>query len=449
MPDVPPRTVYAVSELAQLLRGVVEDSFPRVWVSGEISNLSRPASGHWYFTLKDDQAQLRAAMFRNANLHVRPPPQNGDAVLVRAQLSVYTARGDLQLICEHLEPAGEGALLRAFEALKQRLGAEGLFDPARKRPPPAVPRGIGLVTSATGAAVQDVLTTLARRFPLAPVWLWPVPVQGEAAAPAIVRALTGLPQRAPVDVVLLVRGGGSLEDLWAFNEEPVARAIRACAVPVITGVGHETDSTIADFAADLRAPTPTAAAERATPELAQWRQRLQRLQETAARLLRQAQAQRSRERLQLVTRLQRQHPGRRLQDAAQRLDGLSTTLSSAIRRRLRQNEQQRIDLQRRLRRAAPLPRLGQAEPALLRLQQRLQSAGERRLHSETLRLSQATRSLQALSPLAVLERGYALVLDPDGRVVQQRATAASAEQLTLVLRDGRVKVRPDPLQGSD
>jgi exodeoxyribonuclease VII large subunit len=444
MPELPPRTVYAVSELAQLLRGVVEDSFPRVWVSGEISNLSRPASGHWYFTLKDDQAQLRAAMFRNANLHVRPPPKNGDAVLVRAQLSVYTARGDLQLICEHLEPAGEGALLRAFEALKQRLGAEGLFDPALKRPIPPVPRGIGLITSATGAAVQDVLSTLARRFPLVPVWLLPVPVQGEAAAPAIVRALAELPARAPVDVVLLVRGGGSLEDLWAFNEESVARAIRACAVPVISGVGHETDTTIADFAADLRAPTPTAAAEHSTPDLAQWRQNLARLEDALLRPLRQTQA---RQRLaldQLKARLQRQHPGRRLQDAAQRLDSVSTTLLTLMRRRLREPALAQAQLQQRLQRAAPTQLLRQAAPVHDRLQQRLRAAMQARLTAAAQRTAQASRELQALSPLAVLERGYALVLDESGRVVARRDQAAAADPLTLVLRDGRLKVRPLP-----
>lgn len=442
MPEVLPRTIYAVSELAQLLRGVVEDSFPRVWVSGEISNLSRPASGHWYFTLKDDQAQLRAAMFRNSNLQVRPVPKNGDAVLVRAQLSVYAARGDLQLICEHLEPAGEGALLRAFEALKQRLATEGLFDAAIKRPPPTIPRGIGLITSATGAAVQDVLTTLARRFPLVPVWLWPVPVQGDAAAPAIARALRDLPDRAPVDVVLLVRGGGSLEDLWAFNEEAVARAIRACRVPVISGVGHETDTTIADFAADLRAPTPTAAAERATPDVAQWRNTLERLDDALRRPLRQSVQRHHLALQQLYGRLQRQHPKRRLQDAEQRLDTLSNTLQTSLRRRLREADAAATQWALRLQRAAPSRQLQLAAPALERLQQRLLAAMRRRLDTATQDHTRQMRELQALSPLAVLERGYALVLDEGGRVIQQRAQALGQERLTLVLKDGRVPVRP-------
>ncbi|ULQ46722.1 exodeoxyribonuclease VII large subunit [Flagellatimonas centrodinii] len=444
MLGTPPRTVYAVSELAQLLRGVVEDSFPRVWVQGEISNLSRPASGHWYFTLKDGSAQLRSAMFRGANLHVRPPPQNGDQVLVRAQVSFYTARGDLQLICEHLEPAGEGALLRAFEDLKRRLAAEGLFDEAVKRPIPAVPRAIGLITSATGAAVQDVLTTLARRFPLAPVYLWPVPVQGEAAPAALVAALQGLPGRAPVDVILLVRGGGSLEDLWAFNDEAVARAIRACAVPVISGVGHETDTTIADFAADLRAPTPTAAAERAAPELRAWQEALQRLQLDLQRPIRRR-LQRDRETLvQLDGRLARQRPLRRLQDAAQRLDDWQATLVRAIRRQLADRASRQAVLAERLRTADPRRRLAPLLAATAASEHRLQVAMARRLERERHRLSSAERTLQGLSPLAVLGRGYAIVRQADGSLVRSPQQVAPGVALDVQVAEGVIPVRVRP-----
>ena len=218
---------YRVSELADLLRGLLDDALPSVWVEGEISNLSRPASGHWYFTLKDGQAQLRCAMFKNRNHYVRPVPQNGDQVRVRAKVDFYTGRGDLQLICEALEPAGVGALLLAFEQLKKKLAAEGLFDAQLKRALPAMPQHIGVITSGTGAAVQDIKATLARRWPLATVWLAPVPVQGSEAPAAIVRALAALPQTTPVEVVILARGGGSLEDLWAFNDEAVVRAVRA------------------------------------------------------------------------------------------------------------------------------------------------------------------------------------------------------------------------------
>ncbi|MEW6168839.1 MAG: exodeoxyribonuclease VII large subunit [Pseudomonadota bacterium] len=436
--STPARVVYQVSELADLLRALVEDALPRVWVQGEISNLSRPASGHWYFTLKDASAQLRCAMFRNANLYVRPPPGNGDCVLVRAQVSVYTARGDLQLICEHLEPAGTGALLRAFEELKRRLAAEGLFDEARKRPLPRLPRRIGLITSASGAAVHDVLTTLARRYPLAPVFLYPVPVQGADAAPAIVRALEELPQRVPVDVVILARGGGSLEDLWAFNDERVARAVRACTVPVVCGVGHEVDVTIADFAADLRAPTPTAAAERVAPDIADW---YGAIAECRARLARagerQMQALAQRQRM-LETRLQAQHPARRLQDRAQRLDEISlracravATATAAARHRLQQ-------LQSRLQAHSPAAALLRRQRALDELLTRLASVQQRRAAQADLRLERAASMLASLDPHAVLKRGYAIALDADGRALTDAAQTRIGDALRIVLARGDV-----------
>ncbi|MFT4047978.1 MAG: exodeoxyribonuclease VII large subunit, partial [Solimonas sp.] len=389
----PVRTIYQVSELAEVLRGLIEDALPRVWVQGEISNFSRPASGHWYFTLKDARAQLRCAMFRNANLYIRPQPRDGDAVLIRAQMSFYAARGELQLICEHLEPAGEGALLRAFEALKRRLASEGLFDEHVKREIPKRPRAIGIITSGTGAALHDMRTTLARRYPLAPVWLMPVPVQGAEAPPAIVRALRALPRRAPVDVILLARGGGSLEDLWAFNDERVARAIRACAVPVISGVGHEIDVTIADFAADLRAPTPTAAAERAAPDIADWLLNLRSLDNRIAgateRRLQRA-AQRVDEQAQ---RLHAQHPGRRLRERGARLRELDERL-----RRATSQWRHRLDRQldhrcTALQAQAPTRQLAAARHQLERL--------EARAH-ETLRL-------RAAAARARLERADAML----------------------------------------
>ncbi|MGH8482273.1 MAG: exodeoxyribonuclease VII large subunit, partial [Nevskiaceae bacterium] len=286
--------MYSVSEVAEILRGLLEDSLPALRVQGELSNFRNP-SGHWYFTLKDSRAQLRCAMFKGQNYLIKPEPKNGDAVVVRGRLTYYGKAGDAQMVVEHLEPVGEGALLRAFEQLKARLAAEGLFDDKLKRPVPEVPRGIGIVTSPTGAALQDILSTLRRRFPLGQVYVYPVPVQGEAATPAVVKALAELPKRAPVDVIVLARGGGSLEDLWCFNHESIARAIRACAVPVVTGIGHEIDFTIADFAADLRAPTPTGAAEHVSPDAAEWREHLRRLEQ----------------------RLQHAHPGRRLQQLLQ------------------------------------------------------------------------------------------------------------------------------------
>ena len=435
------QTVYAVSELSEMLRGLVEDSLPSLWVEGEISNLARPASGHWYFTLKDSGAQLRCVMFRKANYLVRPQPRDGDQVRVRAQASVYVARGDLQLICEAMEPAGQGALLLAYERLKARLQAEGLFDAAIKRPIPAVPRAIGLITSASGAAVQDVLTALSRRFPLTTVHLLPVPVQGAEAAPAIVKALQQLPVRAPaVELILLVRGGGSLEDLWAFNEEVVARAIRACRVPVISGVGHEVDFTIADFAADLRAPTPTAAAELASPDIADWRRRIDQLGQALTRLQRQMQQQ-SAMRLQRANqRLIALHPGRRLQDRAQRLDELESRLQRALRQHLDVRRARWSALQARLLATRPQLRISLARSECLRLQTRLQQAAVLQLRSRRDRLDQIEALLASFNPQAVLQRGYAIARDADGRVLMDADAVAAGTAVDLQLARGRLRL---------
>jgi exodeoxyribonuclease VII large subunit len=435
------RTVYTVSELAEILRALLEDSLPLVWIQGEISNLARPASGHWYFTLKDDRAQLRCAMFRGANFHVRPPPKDGDAVLVRARVGMYPARGELQLVVEHLEPAGTGALLRAFEALKARLAAEGLFEPALKRPLPPLPRRIGLITSASGAAVHDVATVLARRWPLAPVFLYPVPVQGAEAPAAIVRALRELPRLAPVDVILLVRGGGSLEDLWAFNDEAVARAIRACAVPVVTGVGHEIDVTIADFAADLRAATPTAAAERVTPDIGDWiaqasargeRLRLalrRRLDESGAGLRRAGQ------------RLQQQHPGRRLQDRAQRLDELDGRLRHAAAMRL-QAQRAALELAaRRLARVAPSLRLPAERRHLDAVASLLRTRMAGLLRERRAQLERSRALLHNLNPEAVLARGYAVVRDAAGNILVDAAQVAAGSVVDARLARGRLSAQ--------
>jgi exodeoxyribonuclease VII large subunit len=439
MNDAPTHTVYAVSELVECLRALVEDSLPTVWVEGEISNFSRPASGHWYFTLKDERAQLRCAMFRGHNYLVRPVPKDGDRVRLRGRASVYPARGELQLVAEHLEPAGLGALLAALERLKKKLEAEGLFDPRCKRPLPVLPRRIGVVTSAAGAALHDVLTTLARRWPLAQVYVWPVPVQGQAAAPAIARALAELPRRAPVELVLLVRGGGSIEDLWAFNDERVVRAIRACAVPVVSGVGHEIDVTLADFAADLRAATPTAAAERISPDRGEFRTRLARLDEHLRTALQTRLQQAHAACARLAERLQRQHPGRRLEARAQRLDELEGRLHLA-------QQRHRFALRERLR---------AAQDALRRADPRLRLAAERR-HLETLapllrlrvrallerrhaRLRQAQSLLDSLNPQAVLARGYAIVRDEGGAVLRAAGETAPGRTVEAQLARGRLR----------
>ncbi|MGH8455403.1 MAG: exodeoxyribonuclease VII large subunit [Stenotrophobium sp.] len=437
-PETGARTVYQVSELAEILRGLLEDSLPRIWVQGEISNFSRPASGHWYFTLKDAGAQIRCVMFKGNNFHVRPQPSNGDSVLLRGQVSLYTARGDLQLICEHMEPAGEGALLRAFELLKLKLAAEGLFDEHLKRPIPKVPRAIGVITSATGAAVQDILTTLSRRFPLGTVVLYPVPVQGAEAAPAIVRALSELPKLAPVDVILLARGGGSLEDLWAFNEEAVARAIRACAVPVVSGIGHEVDFTIADFAADLRAPTPTGAAELVSPNVAEWAQQLESLAAELTETFFHALAERQAQLERLGARLQVLHPGRRLDDSAQRLDDLSGRLAQAQRNLAGQILLRWQHARERLLAAQPGLRIRLIYERAANLEARLRTGIGLRLNNAQSALTRAESLLRSLSPQAVLDRGYAIARTADGQVLTDVAALSAGQALEVLLARGRV-----------
>ncbi|MBP6777983.1 MAG: exodeoxyribonuclease VII large subunit, partial [Piscinibacter sp.] len=333
------REVYSVSRLNREVRSLLEQRFGAVWIEGEISNFSRPASGHWYFTLKDAGAQVRCAMFRNRNYVVRTPPRDGQQVLVRGRVSLYDARGEFQLIVDHVEEAGVGALRRQFEELKARLAAEGLFDAARKRALPALPRRIGVVTSPTGAALRDILHVLERRFPAIPVVLYPVPVQGQGAGAQIAAMIRLASQRQDVDVLIVARGGGSLEDLWSFNEEVVARAVLDCRIPVISGVGHETDVTIVDFVADERAPTPSAAAERVVPDRSEWLRnlaiRLSRLTRAQARIL----AGLDESLRWSARRLQQLHPRARLEQQAQHVDELDTRLQRALRRRLERARQ--------------------------------------------------------------------------------------------------------------
>lgn len=434
----PPRTVYTVSELNTAVRELLEHSFPLLWVEGEISNLAKPRSGHWYFSLKDGQAQVRCAMFRNKNQLLRIAPADGEQVMVRARISLYPTRGDFQMIVEHMEQAGTGALQRAFEQLKAKLAAQGLFDEDKKRALPALPKRIGVITSATGAALQDVLSVLRRRFPAGRVLLHAVPVQGAAAAPAICNALALAAQRQECDVLLLVRGGGSLEDLWAFNEESVAHAIRNCPIPVVAGVGHEVDTTIADYAADLRAPTPSAAAELVCPDLNVWHNRLKTLQD---RLFAQSQhtlITRQQYLTMLSQRLQRLHPERRLQEHSQRLD----EIEQRLRRSARWRQQHRNDaLQRlclRLDNAGPRNEIKNRASSLVHLQAQMCGAIRARLERDTARWTIAGRGLHAVSPLNTLERGYAIASDADGQVLTSAANTQAGEYLKLTLRQGQI-----------
>ncbi len=435
------RTVFTVTRLNRDVRLLLERGLGVVWVEGELSNLSQPASGHWYFSLKDREAQVRCAMFRTRNAAVAFAPQAGQQVLARGRVSLYEPRGDYQLIVEHLEAAGAGALQREFERLKAKLAAEGLFARELKRALPRFPQRIAVVTSPTGAALRDVLKILRRRFPPAAVRIYPVPVQGAAAAPAIVDALTLASARADCDVLILTRGGGSLEDLWAFNDERVARAIRACALPVICGVGHEIDFTIADFAADVRAPTPSGAAEMAVPDSVAL---LEALARTAARIKAgmRRELRTSADRLQAVTaRLRLAHPGVRLAHQGQRLDDLELRLAAAMRATLQGMQHRLSRIEGRLESRSPQRLTADLRGRIERLVQRLHHAAEAQLAVRAHRLALAQRTLQTASPLATLARGFAIVTRADGALVTDAAVLAPGEEVHTRLAAGSVRSR--------
>jgi exodeoxyribonuclease VII large subunit len=396
------RDVYSVSRLNREARILLETGLATLWLEGEISNFSRPSSGHWYFTLKDSAAQVRCAMFRSANLRVRVTPKDGLQVLIRGRVGLYENRGEFQLVAEHIEEAGEGALRRRFEELKARLAAEGLFDLGRKKALPSLPRRIGVITSPTGAAIRDILHVLQRRFAAIPVLIYPTAVQGAGAAAEIASMLRLANSRNEVDLLILARGGGSLEDLWSFNEEIVARAIAASDIPIITGIGHEVDTTIADFVADVRAPTPSGAAELAVPDRAEWLRAIA----NGLRRLRagwEQRHQRAHERLKWLTmRLQRVHPREQLIRRAQRIDELEA---------------------------------------------RLQRAAHAHFSNAKTRLGSAMRTLHAVSPLATLNRGYAIVLKTDGTIVKSTQEVTLGETITARVGDGQLRAHVSEILG--
>ena len=429
------RDVYTVSRLNLDARAILEEAFSTVWIEGEISNLARPRSGHMYFTLKDEHCQIRCAMFRMYNRTLAFPPQDGMQVLAHARVSLYPERGEFQLVVQYMEEAGAGALRRAFDALKSRLGAEGLFDAAHKLPLPVLPRRIGVVTSPTGAAVRDVLSVLGRRFPAVPVVIHPVPVQGAGAAEAIARMIDRACKRAECDVLILARGGGSLEDLWSFNEERVARAMHRASIPIVTGVGHEVDFTIADLVADLRAPTPSAAAESVVPDAQEWLARYRALEARLCAVARRGlEARRGEVRMQ-ARRLV--HPRRRLFDHSQRLDATTMRLSRAVSSRMREHRARLSTLAARLARHAP-DRTVQAHRARCEsLERRLWRAMRAAFAERRSRVSALERALGAFGPQATLERGYSILLrDDDRRVVRRAHEVRPGERLHARLARG-------------
>lgn len=427
----------SVSELNHQARHLLEASFLQVWVEGEMSGLSRPSSGHWYFSLKDKKCQVRCAMFRSFNQRVRETPREGDQVRIRGKVTLYENRGDFQVIVEQIEPAGAGALQQAFEALKARLQQEGLFDVARKRPLPALPRHIGVVTSPTGAAIHDILTVLARRCPSIPVTLYPTAVQGKAATSDIVRAIAAANAHGVADVLIVGRGGGSLEDLWCFNEEAVARAIASSELPVVSAVGHEVDVTIADFVADLRAPTPSAAAEKISPDQTTW---IKQLRESELRLA--GAARRALTRIETSLRhlsARLRDPRRELMDKAQRMDELDVRLAKAMRQTLERSDTRATYLSRRLSLQSPARRLAARQDNLENLNQRLAAAVSQRLDRQHRRLEHLAQTLDVVSPLATLGRGYAIMQDDSGGIVRNAGHLKTGDRVSARVSNGRIE----------
>ena len=430
-------SVFTVSQLNQRAKQLLEISFASVRVEGEISNLSRPSSGHWYFTLKDAGAQVRCAMFRSRTAMLKFQPKEGDKIEVRGKVSLYENRGDYQLIVDAMKPAGEGALLLAFQQLKQKLTALGLFDQERKRPLPQAIRRVAVITSPGGAAVHDMLTVLKRRWPMLEVDIYPALVQGREAPPQLINALLRANRDAQADVIILGRGGGSLEDLWCFNDEQLAHAIAASAIPVISAVGHETDFTIADFVADLRAPTPSAAAEVISPDQQQIRQRAGQLYERLLRTQHQKLSQSAQYLLQLKQRLR--GPQHILQNQSQQLDHLELRLQQVMKQKLTLSQHQLSRVQQRLGHQHPQLVLDQYRKTLEQIQRHMEQAAQNSVRTRQTQLETHARLLHSVSPLNVLNRGYSISLNADGQALHNASDLRPGDIIETRLHKDRIK----------
>lgn len=420
------RTPLSISQLNQMVKELLESNLPPLWVEGEISNFAKPASGHMYFSLKDNNCQVRSVMFRNRNMLMDFKPENGSHVLAKVRIGFYEARGEFQLIVDRLEEVGDGQLQQQFERLKRKLASEGLFDEDTKQEIPELPKRIGVITSPTGAAIHDVLSVLERRFPAIPVSIYPVPVQGEEAATKIAKAIQVASKHKHCDVLLLVRGGGSLEDLWSFNEEVVARAIANCNIPIVSGVGHEIDITIADFAADIRAATPSAAAELVVPDQYSYLQSYDYYSERLQQLIRERIKQSQQKLSWIQQRLQQQHPRNRLIQYEIRRQELSRRLGQVWKNQIASRQASLRLAQLRLQTQSPRLLIDQQRRKLKSLTHHLKQQMQHLLLSKQQQLSLSARTLNTLSPLQTLSRGYAIVTkDPSAE------TVISAEQIQL------------------
>jgi len=436
----------SISQLNLDAQGLLESSFPLIWLQGELSNFSRPASGHWYFSLKDSRAQINGAMFRNRNRLLDFAPQNGQQVLVRAKVTLYVPRGNFQIVVEHMEPAGQGALKAQFDALKAQLQSEGLFAQDRKQALPAWPSQIGVITSPSGAAIRDILQVLQRRCPSIPVVIYPAAVQGAEAPAQLRQALELAVTRNECDVLVIGRGGGSLEDLWAFNDEALTRAVAECPIPIVSAVGHEVDTGLTDFAADLRAPTPSAAAELVSPDLSVVSQRLaglhRRLRWVIAQQLRTPQ-----ERLRHLSQRLRS-PRQHLEQSSQRLDELHNRLQRQMQHRLTLLQGRLQPSQQRLARLSPERLLLDRQQQLTALNKRLPQPIQRQIQQQQVQLAGLSKRLQTASPLETLARGYSITFKGDEAVRSVKQLQAG-DTLTTRLADGAVTARVEHVQESD
>ncbi|OUS28626.1 exodeoxyribonuclease VII large subunit [Gammaproteobacteria bacterium 45_16_T64] len=428
------RHIFSVSELNLFAKNLLENTLPSLWLEGEISNLAQPRSGHIYLTLKDDNAQVRCAMFKGRNMRLRFRPANGQQVLVKGRLSLYTPRGDYQLIIDSMEEAGLGALQRAFEQLKAKLHHEGLFDDSQKQPIPEHPTAIGVITSPTGAAVQDITSVLARRFPLVPVTLYPVAVQGTDAPAQLINAINTANRRNECDVLIVGRGGGSLEDLWAFNDEQLARTISASNIPIVSAVGHQVDYTIADFVADLRAPTPSAAAEMLSQDQDELRDTFAGYQHWFEEKIQLIIAQHT----QTLAWLEKQlvHPGKRLEEHSQRLDDLENRLILQMRQTLALAHAELGTLSAQLLAQTPYHQLEQLSLRVDALRQRSEVACQQSIKDAERSLSHLAHRLETVSPLATLSRGYSITKNAKNTLIRTRKDVSVGEVITTDLGDG-------------
>lgn len=434
-------SVYTVAEINQQVRTLLLENFSEVLVRGEISGLKQYASGHWYFTLKDPDSEIRCAMFRSRNQHISFAPQDGDTVRLRARVDLYVQRGSYQLVVEDMEPEGRGEMLRRLEELKVQLRDEGLFDLQRKQALPPYPMRIGIITSADGAALRDVARTLRRRWPIARLCVYPSPVQGEAAPASLVEALALASRNPRCDVLILARGGGSFEDLLAFSHEAVVRAVAACPIPLISGIGHETDTPLVDFAADVRAASPTAAAEQASPDAAALKQQalgfLGRIQNFLGLRLKQV----HRELDTQSHRLELAHPAARIRGHQQQLDETSERLVQVLRQRMGQRQHRLALTHHRLLACSPKPRLARLEQTIQQYRWRINAAMQnlhRALHA---RLEQASGTLDAVSPLRTLERGYSIATlkTPSGpELIRKTSQTGVGDAFDLRVSDGSI-----------